>query len=173
MLYPDTYRIRPDGKLQDVLTTLLNTFQSRIYDKIPANRKKDFKDTLILASILEKEERNPDNKPTVAGILLKRIRIGMALGADATLCYVEVMSTRDCTPSYIVDHLDSQSPYNTRKKIGLPPTPISNPSKDTWLAALNPESSDYLFYLHDDRGDIHYARTNEEHNANRRSYLGK
>ena len=79
VLYPDTYRIRPDAELKDVLNTLLTTFQSRIYDKIPANRKKDFISTLKLASILEKEERNPDNKGTVAGILQKRIKMGIAL----------------------------------------------------------------------------------------------
>lgn len=172
-MYPDTFRIRPDSKLEDVLSTLLSTFQSRIYDKIPANRKKDFINTLKLASILEKEERNPDNKAIVAGILLKRVQLKIPLGADATLCYVKLQSTRECTPAYIVDQLSSTSPYNTRKYSGFPPTPISNPSKDTWLAALNPEPSEYLYYLHDDRGDIHYARTNEEHNLNRVRYLGK
>jgi UPF0755 protein len=172
-LYPDTYRIRPDGNIKDVLTTLLNTFQSRIYDKMPASRKKDFESTLILASILEKEERDPDNKAMVAGILSKRLKQRIALGADATLCYVEIIPTSECTPRYIVGQLDSESPYNTRKHLGLPPTPIANPSRDTWLAALNPEDSEYLYYLHDDRGSIHYARTNEEHNQNRVRYLGK
>lgn len=96
----------------------------------------------------------------------------MPLGADATLCYALELASRNCTPAKIVDGLGLDSPYNTRRNAGLPPTPISSPSRDTWLAALFPKDSEYLYYLHDSDGAIHFAATNEEHNANRRKYLG-
>ncbi len=155
-----------------MLDTLLGTFQTRIYDKLTDSQKKTFYSTLILASIVEREERDSDEKPSVAGVLAKRIDIGMLLGADATLCYALKLGSRDCTPAQIVGGLDSPSRYNTRKVAGLPPTPISNPSRDTWLAALNALKSEYLYYLHDSDGNIHYGRTLEEHNANKRKYLG-
>ncbi|MDD2745468.1 MAG: endolytic transglycosylase MltG [Candidatus Gracilibacteria bacterium] len=170
-LYPDTYRIRPSADLEEFLDTLLGIFDERIYAKLTPAQQKILYSTLILASIVEREERNPDEKAVVAGVLTERLRIRMMLGADATLCYALELSSKTCTPSKIVDGLDSESPYNTRKVAGLPPTPISNPSRETWLATLFPKKSEALYYLHDPEGGIHYANTNEEHNANKRKYL--
>lgn len=171
VMYPDTYRIRQEADLEEFLDTLLGVFQTRIYAKLDATQKTRFMDTLILASIVEREERNSDEKAKVAGVLAKRLDIRMSLGADATLCYALSLGFRDCTPARIVAGLDSTSKYNTRKYAGLPPTPIANPSRETWLAALYPVKTDNLYYLHDPDGAIHYGRTNEEHNANKRKYL--
>ena len=171
MIYPDTYRIRSGAKIAEILSTVFSTFDDRIYSKIPSKNKKDWYDTLILASIVEREERDPDNKPIVAGVLAKRLREGIALGADATLCYALHVANSACTPSMIVENLSLASPYNTRKNAGLPPTPISNPSRETWLATLSSEDSPYYYYLHDADGTIHFAKTLEEHNANKTRYL--
>lgn len=170
-IYPDTHRIRQGADLEEFLFTIIGVFQDRIYSKITPVQQKNFYPTLVLASIVEREERNSDEKAQVAGILAERIRVRMSLGADATLCYALKLGSKECTPAKIVDGLDSDSPYNTRKSLGLPPTPISNPSRETWLATLFPKKSEYLFYLHDSEGSIHYAKTNEEHNANKRKYL--
>ena len=170
-LYPDTYRVRPSANLEEFLNTLLAIFDERIYAKLTPTQQKNIYPTLILASIVEREERNPEEKAVVAGVLTERLRIRMMLGADATVCYALALSSKVCTPTQIVNGLDSKSPYNTRKVSGLPPTPIANPSRDTWLATLFPKKTEALYYLHNPEGGIHYANTNEEHNANKRKYL--
>ncbi len=171
-LYPDTYRIRPESTLSETIDTLLDQFQNKIIDTsdiIPANVYK----TLILASIVEREERNSANKRIVAGILGKRLKEGIALGADATVCYPFWLTQKECTPSFIGDHIYEKSDYNTRKIAGLPPTPISNISADTFDATAHPQSSNYYYYLHDTDWVIHFAEDLTGHNANRVKYLGK
>ena len=131
----------------------------------------DAYDTLILASIVEREERNEKNQPIVAGILKKRHDEWTPIGADATVCYGYAKTHKDCTPAFIANVINQKNPYNTRNMRGYPPTPISTITKDTWKAAMNPESSSYYYYLHDNDGIIHYARTLEEHVANKQKYL--
>jgi UPF0755 protein len=93
------------------------------------------------------------------------------MGADATVCYGYAKTQKQCTPAFIGTIIQDKNPYNTRSKQGYPPTPISNISSSTWTAALHPEVSPYYYYLHGSDGVIHYARTNDEHNANKRQYL--
>ena len=95
----------------------------------------------------------------------------MQIGADATICYPLKLTNNECTPDVIVANLGIDSPYNTRRKVGLPPTPIANPSRDTILATLSPEATEYFYYLHAPDGQIYYAVTLEGHNANKRKYL--
>ena len=107
----------------------------------------------------------------IAGIFLNRLTQGMRLDADVSLCYGIAIPYDQCR-SQIATHLDDVSnPYNTRQNAGLPPTPISSPTLETVSALINYQKSDYLFYLHDDQGGIHYGRTIEEHNANKANYL--
>ena len=125
-----------------------------------------------LASIIENEEKTQANKAAIAGLFINRIDTNMQLGADVTLCYGLGVTYDLCTPSFIVEHLyDKQNPYNTRQQTGLPPTPISNPSLDSIDAVLNYIKSDYLYYLHDKNGAIHYGSSLQEHNANKSQYL--
>ena len=127
---------------------------------------------MIMASIIEKEERNDANKATVAGIFYKRLTGGMKLDADITLCYGLHTTYETCTPTVIAKNIDdSSNPYNTRANRGLPPQPICNPSESSINAAIHPQTSDYLFYLHDNQGSIHYGKTIDEHNQNKRTYL--
>ena len=147
---------------------MIRNFESRIssiYDK--ENSSRSLEDIIIMASIVEKETNNKDNRAIVAGILWKRLDIGMLIGADATTRY----GIQKFTEALTYDDLDSDSPYNTRKIRGLPPGPICNPGLKSIKASINPEESDYLYYLHDPNGDIHYAQDNDEHNANKRKYL--
>jgi UPF0755 protein len=132
-----------------------------------------FYSTLILASIVEKEERSSANRATVAGVLQKRLDEGIPLGADATVCYAYSLVRKDCTPSFIAEKIGEKTDYNTRNKKGLPPTPIANPTAGSFEAARNPESSEYYYYLHDDDGIIHFGRTLEDHNRNKATYLGR
>jgi len=169
-LYPDTYNVDAVNNIVDQLVYLqLESFKSRVRDAhqseiTSTNRYQN----MILASIVEKEERNKMNKAMVAGIFFKRLQIWMKLDADITLCYGLHEPYASCTPSIIAQNIwDKSNPYNTRQNGGLPPQPISNPSIESILAVLHPQMSDYLFYLHGSDGTIHYGKTLEEHNANK------
>lgn len=173
MLLPDTYRVKPDATVDDIIRTFLREFDKKIYTPYSFSSPQEFYETLIFASIVEKEEKSSTNKPIVAGILKKRYRERIAIGADATVCYEYRLAMTDCTPAFINNHIYQKSAYNTRESLTLPPTPISNPSAETFLATMNSEPSSYYYYLHDDQGQIHFARSLEEHNLNRVQYLGK
>lgn len=172
-LVPDTYRISPEAKVDDIVKTLLRAFKTRVYEEFNFTSDTKLYEILIFASILEKEEKNSVNKPIVAGILEKRYAEKMPIGADATVCYAYRLTMNDCTPSFIGEHIYQKTPYNTRNTLNLPPTPISNPSIDTIRATINSLSSKYYYYLHDNSGNIHYGKTLEEHNGNRVQFLGK
>lgn len=175
-LYPDTYKVDIEKDVIDQLVYLqLETFKKRVWEKassITTPQGLDWYSSIILASIVEKEERSNKNRPTVAGILLKRLQLGTLVGADISLCYFFEVPYSDCTPSFIARNVaDKANPYNTRAVKWLPPTPVSNPTADSIMATLQPTKSEYFFYLHDNQGLIHYARTLEEHNQNKRTYL--
>lgn len=170
-LYPDTYRIRPEWTADDVIRVMLREFSKKIGDSYKTLDTKKAYETLILASIVEREERNDVNQPIVAGILSKRVKEGMAMWADATVCYGYAKTQKQCTPSFVASVIHENNPYNTRSKKWYPPTPISNVPLSAWNAAIKPESSSYYYYLHDSDGGIHYGRTNEEHITNKQKYL--
>ena len=123
---------------------------------------------LTLASIIEREVRQPSTMKNVADIFLKRLDIGMALQADSTVNYV----IEGDSPSITLDQRDNtESPYNTYKYPGLPPGPISAPSANAIDAVLNPTANNYLYFLTTDDGEIYYAETHEEHVRNKVQYL--
>jgi UPF0755 protein len=93
------------------------------------------------------------------------------MGADATVCYGYAKTQKQCTPAFIASVIGIKHPYNTRNKQGYPPTPISGFSLNTWNATINPEKTEYYYYLHDATGKIHYGKTLEDHNRNKNTYL--
>ncbi len=169
-LYPDTYRVLKSATAHDVIMVLLREFDKKIGVSYTAQWAGAYK-KLILASIVEREERIDANQPIVAGILEKRVREGIAMGADATVCVGYAKTQKQCTPSFIGSIIAEKNPYNTRVKQGYPPTPIANVPLPAWNAAISPEDSPYYYYLHDNDGIIHYGRTNSEHVANKNKYL--
>lgn len=172
-LMPDTYRISPEAGASSIIKTLLQTFDERVYKEFNFTSEQDLYETLIFASILEKEEKSTVNKPIVAGILKKRYAEKMLIGADATVCYAYRLTMTDCTPDFIGENVYKKTAYNTRTTLGLPPTPIANPSFETIRATIESESSKYYYYLHDMDGGIHYGKTLEDHNKNIMQYLRK
>ena len=176
-LYPDTYNIDVQWNFIDQLVYLqLDNFNNKVWQqyssKISSFSKLKWYEIVILASIIEKEEKNNSNKSTVAGIFLNRLDSKMLLGADITLCYGLKQPYSECTPSVIVKNLDdSSNVYNTRANAWLTPQPISNPAVTTISAVLNYKNTDYLYYLHDNNWVIHYWKTLSEHNANKQKYL--
>jgi UPF0755 protein len=122
---------------------------------------------ITLASLIEREAQADDERPLMAGVYYNRLHAGMPLEVDATIEYVfpehhTVITRRD---------LAIDSPYNTYRHTGLPPTPIANPGKASIDAAFAPQASEYLFYVYKGNGHHAFAKTLEEHNANVERYL--
>lgn len=170
-LFPDTYFVLAEGlTAESLLTRLLDTFQKRVVEgkavEITAS-KRSLHDIVTMASLIEEETRTDAERPIVSGILWKRADEGMGLGVDAAVRYVIDKPTAALTTA----DLNVDSPYNLRKFRGLPPGPIANAGIDSLNAAMKPEASSYYYYLHGTDGQIRYAVTNDEHNANKARYL--
>ncbi|MFA4954260.1 MAG: endolytic transglycosylase MltG [Patescibacteria group bacterium] len=170
-LFPNTYRVWRDQLPEALIRKQLDEFGKQTAAMRDAAQKqgKNFRDVLILASIVEKEATDASDKKIVAGILSNRLRIGMALQTDSTINYVIQAGRARAT----LKDLELVSPYNTYKNKGLPPAPICNPGHDALDAALNPAKTDYLYYLHDADGKSYYAKTLEEHKRNRFKAYGE
>jgi UPF0755 protein len=128
------------------------------------------KDTLIVASLLEREAYDFDDMRYISGIICNRLFINMRLQIDATMQYAKANKLKnpganDWWPTPVPADKFIDSPYNTYKYAGLPPTPIANPSIDAIIAALNPRKTDCLFYFHDPHGKFYCTKTYEEHVA--------
>jgi len=176
-MFPDTYLIAKDAGAVDIAQRLRNTFDqkvdSRILEKGLKNHLTQYQ-VIILASIIEREARQDEEKPIIAGILLNRQLAGIALQVDATIQYAKGYDAAKKTwwaPVSVSDYSTVKSPYNTYLTPGLPPSPISNPGLASIRAAAEPADTPYLYYLHDSKGKIHYAKTVQEHNANIQKYL--
>lgn len=171
-LYPDTYFFETDTTtptqiLDRLLTTLDQRFTVEMYTDA-ATLDLTPHQILTIASLIERESFSEDERPIIAGIIYARLEQGIPLGIDATVQY----AVSDGWPSSLTSaDLATDSPYNTRKNAGLPPGPICSPSLSSILAALHPTATDYLYYLHDSSGQVHFARTLEEHNTNKNLYL--
>jgi len=170
-LYPDTYFADTANFVPKFfLERMLGAFRKNVVDAYAADIKASghsLHEIVTMASLVEEETRTDAERPIVAGILWKRYDGNIGLGVDAPVRYIVDKPTNAIT----VSDLETESPYNTRKFRGLPPGPIANPGLKSILAALDPQESPYWYYLHDTKGIIHYAVTNEEHNENRRKYL--
>lgn len=176
-LYPETYRVvAKDGDkitfdVDALVQKQLDTFVTRFYephkDEVQKSGRK-LEEIVKMASMLEREEPVPAQRPLVAGILWKRIDKGYALGVDATSRY-QLAEWND-RKEFLKRLRDEDDPYNTRKKLGLPPTPIGAPTVDSLVAALRPEKNEFFYYLHDSEKKIHPSRNAEEHEALRAKY---
>ncbi len=160
-LFPDKYAFSPDVTERDVATILVENFKT----KVGIN---DTYQTIILASVTEKEGRTSTDRPIIAGIILKRFEEGWTLGLDTTILYY--LKTWDET-LITAEDLAAKNPYNTRIVLGFPPTPICNPGLESINAARNPVNSTYYYFISDSKGIIHYARTSEEHQKNVNQYI--
>lgn len=170
-VFPDTYFISgaeyvPKFFLERTLNAFRQKVMSGLSDELAASNA-SLHEIVTMASLIEEETITDDERPVVSGILWKRYNAQIGLGVDATVRYFLRKPTGALTRS----DLDGESDYNTRKYRGLPPGPIASPGLASIKASLSPESSPYFYYLHDNKGQIHYAVTNEEHNQNKAIYL--
>jgi UPF0755 protein len=172
-LFPDTYFLRPDATADQIVGTLLDTFETKagpVLRTASAERKVAISDIVKLASIVEREARDRKESPLIGGLYQHRLDIGMKLDADPTVQYA-----KGSWGELSLDDLKLDSPYNTYLKPGLPPTPICSPGLAALQAAAKPEQTDFLFFVAkgDGTGDHAFARTIEEQEANRIKYGNK
>lgn len=169
-LFPDTYFFLPNVHEDTVVQALRQDFDDHIAEILPqiASSTRTLSDIITMASIIEREARNSDDRRLISGVLWNRIARNMALQVDVTFLYTIGKGTFDLT----IKDLTTDSPYNTYVRKGLPPTPIGSPSMDSILAALNPTKTSYLYYLADKHGVTHFSKTYEEHLRKKRLYLG-
>lgn len=169
-LFPDTYFFDENVLLNDIVEKMLSNFNFKISDAMRVkikSRGKNLYEVVIMASLLEKEVRTLEDMRLVSGALWKRMEIGMALQVDATLAYLTGKKTGEITNNdKLID-----SPYNTYKYRGLPPTPIANPGLNAINAAIDPAASEYVYYLSTPTGETVFSKTLDEHNLNREKYL--
>ena len=168
-IFPDTYFITPGTKEDKIVDLMTSNFDDKIMTLNTQIRAfgKPVSDVIKMASILEEEARTPESRRVVAGILWKRISIGMPLQVDSSFKYINGKTTKTLT----LDDLQLDSPYNSYTNKGLPPTPISNPGLLAIEAAITPIKTPYLYFLTDSNGNMHYAANYDEHVANKAKYI--
>lgn len=168
-LFPDTYNVLPSVTAKQLIEMMSDNFVKKVATLQPGLRQtgKSLDDIVKMASIVEEEARTIETRRIVAGILWRRIAIGMPLQVDASFLYINGKSTSQLS----FDDLKIDSPYNSYLYKGLPPTPITNPGLDSLIATITPIKTHYLYFLSDDKGNMHYAKTFAEHVANKEKYL--
>lgn len=168
-MFPDTYFVGVNASASSTMDLLSKNFNKKIITLSDDIDKfgKPLESVITMASILEGEARTLEDKMIVSGILWKRINKGIPLQVDTSFVYINGKTTKDLT----MTDLKIDSPYNTYLYTGLPPTPISNPGLLSIQAAVNPTTTPYLYFLTDNEGKMHYARTFNEHIKNKQRYL--
>ncbi len=172
-LFPATYTFKRDVTELEILNAMLDRFDSEIteeYYKSLENSPLDFAETITLASIVEREGASHEEFPTISGVFMNRVHDGMLFQSCATVQYVinerkAVLSNKDIT---------IESPYNTYKYQGLPPSPIACPGAVAIKAAFYPEKHDYYYFVVSGKNDGKhtFSRTLAEHNRAKSQNLG-
>ncbi len=172
--YPDTYLIPVNETPYDVAQRFINHFNEKMAPFLTQFAAKNIKWTtgLKIASLIAREAAGPSDMKLISGIIWNRLNTGMPLQIDATMQYTLGKNASGSWWGTIdLAQKKSSSPYNSYLNKGLPPTPICSPNIDAIEAALNPEPTNCLYYLHDVYKQIHCAKTYQEHLANIQKYL--
>ncbi len=191
-LFPDTYDFSRLMTMHDMAAAMVKQFRQvahqmnlisaesaqaklrviadrRPQEGAPAEPPNDVERTVIMASIVEKETAVAEERPLVASVYYNRLAKNIALDADPSIIYAELLAG---TYQGALHHADMQfhSPYNTYRNAGLPPGPIGNPGRSALEAAMHPAQSDYYYFVADAQGHHRFARTMQEHNKNVAAY---
>ena len=169
-LFPDTYFIAKNETGATLVSKFLNNFDKKIGSDVQSainKQGKTLQEIIILASIVEREVREDNDRAVVAGIFWNRLNTNHPLESDATLSYI----LKTDKIKYYQDEIDKESPYNTYKNTGLPPGPVSNPGLESILATIYPTDTDYFYFLNDaETGETVFAKTFEEHKINKSNH---
>ncbi len=179
-LFPDTYQFSRMMSMQDMAAAMVKQFRQvarqiglisptdvgvAIITRIPL----PVQPTVAMASIVEKETAVAEERPLVASVYYNRLAKNIALDADPSVIYAELLAGT-YTGALHHDDMRFNSPYNTYTHTGLPPGPIGNPGKSALEAAMHPAQSDYYYFVADAAGHHRFARTLEEHDKNVAAY---
>lgn len=189
-LFPDTYEFSRMQSMQEMAAAMVKQFRQVAHQvgliptadsgtqqggsTLPASPPQivvetPVEHTVIMGSIVEKETAVPEERPLVASVYYNRLAKHIALDADPSIIYAELLGG---TYTGALHHADVSfnSPYNTYRHAGLPPGPIGNPGKSALEAAMHPAQTDYYYFVADATGHHRFARTIEEHNDNVAAY---
>ena len=151
-LFPDTYEINGEFDAARIIEMMAENFDRRLTKEMRARAKEmdlSIYELVTLASLVEKEAYHEEDRPIIAQIFLKRLRVGMPLQADPTVQYLLDAPKEDL----LYGDTEIVSPYNTYQNVGLPPGPICCPGKASIHAALNPANTKYMYFILSDRLD--------------------
>ncbi len=175
-LFPDTYRFPRGVSAARVVQTMLQRFRSVLHSEILPQLSGDGRslhDVITLASLVEKETPSPAERPRIAGVFSRRLKLGMPLQCDPTVIYA-VRLSGDADRSFLgpitESDLKTPSPYNTYVRAGLPPGPICSPGLDSIRAALDPAPGKALYFVSDNHGGHVFSDTLEEQVRNVKRY---
>ncbi len=161
-LFPDTYHLIKEMHPEEIIRVMVNQF-IKIFNDDWMGKATDLEITpleaLILASIIEKESSIPDERPIISGVFHNRLKKKMPLQSDPAVIYGIDPFDGNLTK----EHLLTPTPYNTYLYVGLPPTPICNPGRESIRAALHPASVPYLYFVSKNDGSHHFSVNLEEH----------
>jgi UPF0755 protein len=169
-LFPDTYDFSRLMTMHDMAATMVRRFREVTHEiGLISTSAQPLELTVTMASIVEKETAVAEERPLVASVYYNRLAQNVALDADPSIIYAELLAG---TYTGKLHHEDMQfiSPYNTYRHAGLPPGPIANPGRSALEAAMHPAQSDYLYFVADAQGHHRFARTIEEHDKNVAAY---
>ena len=166
-LFPDTHSFFIEASAEDIIVKILDNFDNRVSEDLTAEIKRQDKsiyEILTMASIIEKESNNAEDKKMVSGVFYNRIKNGQALQSCATLAFV----LGEDKSQYSYEDTQINSPYNTYINVGLPPGPITNPGLDSIVAAIYPTKTNYIYFLNNPKTkETIFSTTLEEHNLNK------
>lgn len=176
-LWPDTYFFPATWSADQITLRLSTAFEEKL-SSLQKKYSSNFltsQETLILASLLEREGKTLAEKRIIASVLLNRLSLGMPLQVDATVQYAKDSLYLPQDSSYwlpiTLQEYQLDSPFNTYRSPGLPPSPICSPGLDSLEAAFNPASTDYFYYLTGKDGQTYFAKTLDQHQQNIQKHL--
>lgn len=176
-LFPDTYFLSDAMTATDIVNALIRNFYAKLGDIYPDFEKlstKELYDKIILASIVEREYRRPEEAAKIASVFYNRMKINMGLGSCATIEYIITEIEGKPHPEVLrKEDLEIRSPYNTYMWAGLPPAPISNPGAVALRAVFYPEKTDFMYFLlkNPSTGEHIFTTDIEGHNKAKYLYL--
>lgn len=173
-LFPDSYLIPKDADIDSIISILLDNFEKKFKGLLPSQNSLSKQEIVTIASLVEREAKFVQDHPLVASVIINRLNLGMKLDLDATIQYAlgyQEDEKRWWKEGLTEEDKNIDSPYNTYRKGGLPPTSISNPGLSVLRAVVNPADTNFLYYISDRSGRNHYAETVGEHNKNIKRYL--
>jgi UPF0755 protein len=165
-LFPNTYQFTRTQSRQEMIGAMVHQFRL-VAQQIGLTS--DVHRTVTMASIVEKETAAPDERPMVAGVYYNRLARRMALDADPSVIYAQLLAGNYSGSLHHAD-LAVNSPYNTYRFPGLPPGPIGNPGRGSLEAAMHPAQSEFYYFVSDGNGHHRFARDLTEHNHNVAAY---